>query len=207
MGSDIARQKLISRQHGLRLASDQLQPLQLLRKLRSLVLLSNSPMTKELVDLAVAKDEHEQVFTDTCSAFLETIGSLFPHLAMLKSQTGYFLDADSCIVRAAVLLLAAAQDDSFFSAVSAKSNLEAAGAVGHHKWHLMLPTSARVSPVTYAAVVATRYAELCVKKDHKWSVGTFARGGRVGFPDRKRTRSNSRQLCCEVFIASIKNFS
>ena len=111
-----------------------------------------------------------------------TIGSLFPHLAILKQQSGWFLDADSCIVRAAVLLLAAAQDDSFFSAVSAKSNLEAAGAVGHHKWHLMLPTSARVSPVTYAAVVATRYSELCVKKEHKWCVGTFARGGRDGLP-------------------------
>ena len=32
IGADIARQKLIGRQHGLRLTSDQLQPLQLLRK-------------------------------------------------------------------------------------------------------------------------------------------------------------------------------
>ena len=127
VGSDIARQKLISRQHGLRLASDQLQPVQLLRRLCSLVLLSNSPIMKELVDLAATKDEHEQVFTNNCSPFLETIGSLFPHLAILKNQTGRFLDATSCIVRAAVLLLAVAQDDSFFSAVSAKSNLEAAG--------------------------------------------------------------------------------
>ena len=66
---------------------------------------------------------------------------------------------DSCLVRAAVVLLAAAQDDTFFSAVAAKFNLEAAGAVGHHRWHLMLPTSARVSPVTYAAVVATRFQD------------------------------------------------
>ena len=128
------------------------------------------------------KDDHSQVFTDSCSPFLDSVCSLFPHLAMLRHQTGRFLDADSSIVRTAVLLLAAAQDDSFFSAVSAKNNLEAAGAVGHHRWHLMLPTSARVSPVTYAAVVATRYSELCVKKDHKWLVGTFARGGRDGLP-------------------------
>ena len=99
-----------------------------------------------------------------------------------EAANGRFLDAGSSIVRAAVLLLAAAQDDSFFTAVSAKNNLEAAGAVGHHRWHLMLPTSARVSPVTYAAVVATRYSELCVKKEHKWCVGTFARGGRDGLP-------------------------
>ena len=121
------------------------------------------------------------MFTETCSPLLATIGSLFPHLTVLQNQTGRFIEMDSCIVRAAVLL-AAAQDDSFFSAVVAKNNLEAAGAVGHHKWHLMLPTSARVSPVTYAAVVATRYADLCVKRDHKWCVGTFARGGRDGLP-------------------------
>ena len=131
-GSDIARQKLISRQHGLRLESEQLQPVHLLRKLRSFVLHSNSPVTKELIDLAGTKDDHERVFTATCSSFLDSVCSLFPHLTMLKQQTGRFLDASSSIVRAAVLLLAAAQDDSFFAAVSAKNNLEAAGAVGHH---------------------------------------------------------------------------
>ena len=30
--------------------------------------------------------------------------------------------------------------------------------------------------------MATRYADLCVKRDHKWCVGTFARGGRDGLP-------------------------
>ena len=177
-----ARQKLICRQHGLRLESEQLQPVHLLRKLKTFVLHSNSPMTKELIDLAGTGDEHHQVFTTTCDHFLETVATLFPHLAMLRQQTGRFLDASSSIVRAAVLLLAASQDDSFFSAVSAKTNLEAAGATGHHRWHLMLPTSARVAPVTYAAVVATRYPELCVKKAHRWCVGTFARGGLDDLP-------------------------
>ena len=79
------------------------------------------------------------------------IGNLFPHLASLQRQEGRFLNMDSCLVRAAVVLLATAQDDTFFSAVAAKFNLDAASAVGHHRWHLMLPTSARVSPVTYAA--------------------------------------------------------
>ena len=36
--------------------------------------------------------------------------------------------------------------------------------------------------VTYPAVVATRYSEVCVKKEHRWCVGTFARGGRDGLP-------------------------
>ena len=44
------------------------------------------------------------------------------------------------------------------------------------------PLSARVAPATYAAVVATRYPELCVKKAHRWCVGTFARGGVENLP-------------------------
>ena len=67
----------------------------------------------ELIDLAGTKDDHERVFTDSCDQFLETVCSLFPHLAMLKQHTGRYLDASSSIVRAAVLLLAASQDDSF----------------------------------------------------------------------------------------------
>ena len=105
--SSIARQKLISRQHGLCLESEQLQPVHLLRKFKSFVLHSNSPLTKELIELAGTGDEHHRVFTSSCDQFLESVGSLFPHLAMLKQQTGRFLDAGSSIVRAAVLLLAA----------------------------------------------------------------------------------------------------
>ena len=132
--------------------------------------------------MAGTRDDHERVFTNSCDQFLEPVCSLFPHLAMLKQQTGRYFDASSSIVGAAVLLLAASQDDSFFTAVSAKTTLEAAGATGHHSWHLMLPTSARVAPVTYTAVVATRYPELCVQKAHKWCVGTFARGGLDDLP-------------------------
>ena len=64
------------------------------------------------MELAGSKEDHERVFTTTCSPFLESVSSLFPHLTILKQQAGRFLDANSCIVRAAVLLLAAAQDDS-----------------------------------------------------------------------------------------------
>ena len=42
----------------------------------------------------------------------------------------------------------AIQDDSFFETAIAKANLESAGAVGDYNWHLKLPTSARVSPLT-----------------------------------------------------------
>ena len=118
-------------------------------------------MMLDLLGIAKAKEEHDSVFTSTCSSLLVSRGTTFPHLASLQKQVGQFLNMDSCLVRAAVVVLAAAQDDTLFSAVTAKTNLEAAGAVGDHRWHLMLPTSSRVSPVTYAAVVATRYERLC----------------------------------------------
>ena len=90
---------------------------------------------------------------------------------------------ESSLVRAAVVLLIAGQDEAFFSAVQAKTNLESAGASGEvHNWHLMLPTSARVSPLTYSAVVATRYVELCRRQQDGWVLGTFARGGIDGLP-------------------------
>ena len=59
---------------------------------------------------------------------------------------GKHLNLESSLVRAAVVLLIAGQDESFFSAVQAKTNLESAGASGEvHSWHLMLPTSASVA--------------------------------------------------------------
>ena len=91
--ASMARQKLISRQHGLRLESEQLQPVHLLRKFCSLVLRSNSPLSKELIDLAGTCNEHEQVFKSSCDQFLDSVSSLFPHLVMLKQQTGRFLDS------------------------------------------------------------------------------------------------------------------
>ena len=87
----------------------------------------------------------------------------------------------------------------------AKTNLESAGVSSEaHNWHLMLPTSARVSPLTYAAVVATRYVELCRRRQGVWCVGTFARGGIPGlpggfhtvlwYPDRKTSQSRLNEV-------------
>ena len=87
-----------------------------------------------------------------------------------------------CVVRAAVILLAAAQDDSFFSTVAAKTNCEAAGTVGEHRWHLMLPKSGRVSPNTCsAAVVATRYEGLCLRREQRWCMEEGDKDFQVGF--------------------------
>ena len=41
----------------------------------------------------------------------------------------------------------------------------------------MLPSSSRVSPVTYHAVVAVRYPSLCRMVNGRWELGSFASGG------------------------------
>ena len=45
----------------------------------------------------------------------------------------------------------------------------------------MLPSSSRVSPVTYHSVVAVRYPDLCRCINEMWELGSFASGG---LPDR-----------------------
>ena len=45
----------------------------------------------------------------------------------------------------------------------------------------MLPSSSRVSPVTYHSVVAVRYPDLCRLINDMWELGSFASGG---LPDR-----------------------
>ena len=56
-----------------------------------------------------------------------------------------------------------------------------AGVSDIHAWGLMLPSSSRVSPVTYHAVVAVRYPDLCRLINDMWELGSFASGG---LPDR-----------------------
>ena len=105
-----------------------------------------------------------RIFVKECGPVLTKLKGDYPHLKFLQGLDGKYLNMESSLVRAAVVLLISGQDEAFFSAVQATTNFESAGALGEvHNWHLMLPTSATVSPLTYSAVVATRYVELCVK--------------------------------------------
>ena len=45
-----------------------------------------------------------------------------------------------------------------------------AGVSDSHAWGLMLPSSSRVSPVTYHSVVAVRYPDLCRVKGNLWEL-------------------------------------
>ena len=182
-GSDTARQKLLQRSHGLRIPSKQLQPTSLESKLKAMIVRSTSPAVSTLGELLRLTESHDSLFTAECGQALSKLKGDFPHLKFLQGMDGKHLNLESSLVRAAVVLLIAGQDESFFSAVQAKTNLESAGASGEvHSWHLMLPTSARVSPLTYSAVVATRYMELCRRQADGWVLGTFARGGIHGLP-------------------------
>ena len=65
--------------------------------------------------------------------------------------------------------------------IQAVLNSQTAGVSDIHAWGLMLPSSSRVSPVTYHSVVAVRYPDLCRCINGLWELGSFASGG---LPDR-----------------------
>lgn len=61
--------------------------------------------------------------------------------------------------------------------IQAELNCHTAGVSDSHAWGLMLPSSSRVSPVTYHSVVGVRYPSLCRQIAGQWILGTFASGG------------------------------
>ena len=75
------------------------------------------------------------------------------------------------ILQHAVTLLPMAGD------IQAVLNSQTAGVSDVHAWGLMLPSSSRVSPLTYHSVVAVRYPDLCRCINSAWELGSFASGG------------------------------
>ena len=67
------------------------------------------------------------------------------------------LGSTACCVALVVLWMGLHQEKFPLLATSLQA---AAGVVGHQRWALILPSSARVSLVTYTAVIAVRYPEL-----------------------------------------------
>ena len=66
--------------------------------------------------------------------------------------------------------------------IQAVLNSQTAGVSDIHAWGLMLPSSSRVSPVTYHSVVAVRYPDLCRLINDMWELGSFASGGLLDRP-------------------------
>ena len=66
--------------------------------------------------------------------------------------------------------------------IQAVLNSQTAGVSDVHAWGLMLPSSSRVSPITYHSVVAVRYPDLCRFINSAWELGSFASGGILANP-------------------------
>ena len=64
--------------------------------------------------------------------------------------------------------------------------MEAAGLVGHHKWGVILPTSARVVKSIYEPAIATIYPTLCEVHDQQWRIGTPRPASTTGYPTGPR---------------------
>ena len=112
-GSDTARQKLLQRSHGLRISSKQLQPTSLEAKLRAMIVRSTSPAVSTLGELLKLTESHDSLFTAECGQALSKLKGDFPHLKFLQGMDGKHLNLESSLVRAAVVLLIAGQDESF----------------------------------------------------------------------------------------------
>ena len=94
---------------------------------------------------------------------------------------GTALNFPRSLVRLAWILQHAATLLPMAGDIQAVLNSQAAGVSDIHAWGLMLPSSSRVSPVTYHAVVAVRYPNLCRKINGLWELGSFASGS---LPDK-----------------------
>ena len=78
------------------------------------------------------------------------------------------------------------QADAGIHLHQASTAMEAAGLVGHHKWGVILPTSARVVKSIYEPAIATIYPSLCEVHDQQWRIGTPRPGSTTGYPTGPR---------------------
>ena len=85
---------------------------------------------------------------------------------------GHVVNFSRSLIRLAWLLQHADTIAPLASEIQAALNSQTAGVSGTHAWGLMLPSSSRVSPVTYHSVVAVRYPSLCHYADGKWTLGS-----------------------------------
>ena len=68
---------------------------------------------------------------------------------------------------------------------------QTAGVSDIHAWGRMLPSSSRVSPITYHSVVAVRYPDLCRFINSAWELGSFASGGLPSRPQDSNSCSGT----------------
>ena len=199
-----ARQLLLAKKHGLRSERQYFMPATLAEAMTRLFLNSSNSHLVALADI-LNKGQHtlgnlwtdhlqeqtKQDLTDS-QKLLPGAETSFraasqqeraqrPTLVDQELLDGTTIDFKRSLVRLAWILQHAATLLPMAGDLQAVLNSETAGVSNIHSWGLMLPSSSRVSPVTYHAVVAVRYPNLCRLVNEMWELGSFASGG---LPDK-----------------------
>ena len=97
-----------------------------------------------------------------------------PTIVDTELLAGTTVNFSRSLVRLAWILQHAATLLPMAGDIQAVLNSHTAGVGDIHAWGLMLPSSSRVSPVTYHSVVAVRYPDLCRFINDMWELGSFA---------------------------------
>jgi len=92
------------------------------------------------------------------------------------------LRASSGLVASSIFALLVLHHPEWVSHCQASDCLESAGILEPHMWGLLLPSSSRVTNLTYLAVVSCRYEQMCREVLGLWVIGTSASGGVEGLP-------------------------
>ena len=195
-----SRRLLLAKKHGLRSDKNYYMPSTLAEAMTRLLASSSNDSLVALGEI-LHKGQHTlgtlwvhhlhnqaQQDLETTNTILPGIGTQFP-AASTQDRARYpptvapellegtIVNFPRSLVRLAWILQHAATLLPMASDLQAALNSETAGVANAHAWGLMLPSSSRVSPVTYHAVVAVRYPILCRQVNELWELGSFASGG------------------------------
>ena len=153
------RHKMMKRPIGLRCGTTLVQPHRLMELLPCIAETSPDTMARSIMTLSVAQARSRP-------------GCINELQSVLHAQ----VDEEMllCPVKRAALAVLWASYNVQESGLSVASSLgEAAGLEGRHQWGLILPSSARVSLVTYQTVIAVRYPDLVHIDSGEVSYGMF----------------------------------
>ena len=195
-----SRQLLLAKKHGLRSDKNYYTPYTLADAMESLLSSSSNDSLTALADILHAGESKlGNVWTDELptehAADLQRTNEILPGVQSAfdpaspaekalcptvvdpKLLEGSVINFQRSLIRLAWILQHAVTLLPMASDLQATLNSETSGVANLHAWGLVLPSSSRVSPVTYHSVVAVRYPMLCRKVDDVWELGSFASGG------------------------------
>ena len=195
-----SRQLLLAKKHGLRSDKNYYMPSTLADAMTLLLASSSNDSLTALAEILHAGENtlgslwtdqlHPRASDDLqrTNAILPGITSQFqpasqeeraryPTMVAPSLLEGAVVNFPRSLVRLAWILQHATTLLPMANDLQATLNSETAGVANLHTWGLVLPSSSRVSPVTYHSVVAVRYPMLCRQLNDAWELGSFASGG------------------------------